>query len=245
MERFNGFVKPGSGAAAGCPGAVSRAGPKALAWLALAALLLAGLAAGCGVGKIPKTNYYVLNLPAPQNPASDSLPYTAVLMPLSASRMLAQDRIVYRETKQEIGFYEYHRWAEDPRTSIESALLSQLRARGTFRSIVPFEGRTTADYIIRGRLERLEEVDYNNGVSVHVKISAELLDGKTGRALWDGSGEATDQVSAAEVRNVVISMSEAAQSSVAKLAEDLDAYLRAKGSATASASPAPPQAAQK
>jgi uncharacterized lipoprotein YmbA len=198
------------------------------------------LAAACG-GKIPPTNYYVLHFP-PQQPASAKpLTATAVVMPLRASEMLTQDRIVYRETPEQVGFYEYHRWAEDPRLTITQAIIEQLRQRRTFRQVVLFDGRSKADYIIRGRLDRLEEVDYPEGVSVRVQLSVKLLDAQEAETLWQGAAEETGKVGVGEVRSVVAEMSAAARSGVEKLASELDTFLRANASQRERASaPLPP-----
>jgi ABC-type uncharacterized transport system auxiliary subunit len=207
--------------------------------LVAAALVLAFLAA-CG-GKIPPTHYYVLDLPAPEAKPPDALPYTAVVMPFRSSEMLLQDRIVYREGPSQVGFYEYHRWAEDPRTTILRAFLNQLTAKGTFGRVVSFEGRTNVDYVIRGRLEQLEEIDYGGGVSVQAKISAQLLDAATNRPIWSDTAEATNPVSTAEVRAVVEQMSAAVRSAVGKLVAGIDTQIRSGAAQSApAASPSAP-----
>jgi ABC-type uncharacterized transport system auxiliary subunit len=198
------------------------------------ALALALLAA-CG-GKIPPTNYYVLDLPAPVTKPADTLPYTAVVMPFRGSEMVAQDRIVYRESPSHVGFYEYHRWAEDPRTTLLRSLLGQLRATGTFERVVPFEGRTNVDYIIRGSLDQLEEIDYGGGVSVRVKISAQLVNATTNRVVWNETSEATGNVSTADVSAVVEQMSSAMRSAVGRLVEGINTHLKSNASQSAPSS---------
>jgi len=240
IEGRSGRPRPADGPRAS--GGRGRAGSAAarLAAFALALIVLAN----CG-GKIPPTNYYVLDLPAPQAKPADTLPYTAVVMPFRASEMLVQDRIVYRESPSRVGFYEYHRWAEDPRTTILRSLLSQLRASGTFSSIVPFEGRTRVDYVIRGRLEQLEEIDYGGSVSVQVKISAQLLDAATNRPVWDNTSQATGSVATAEVAAVVEQMSTAMRSAVGQLAEGINTHLRSTAARSASSSAPSGQEEQK
>jgi len=75
---------------------------------------------------------------------------------------------VYRASPEQIGFYDYHRWAADPREFVTSAITDRLRASGTFADVEVYDGRSTADYILSGRLEKLEEVDYEGGVKVEV-----------------------------------------------------------------------------
>ncbi len=195
--------------------------------VALAALgtLLIGFSAGCG-GKIPVTRYYRLDLPpAPQSAAAEG-GATAIVMPFRGSKMLTQDKIIYRPSPQEVGFYEYHRWAEDPRTTIAQSLLDHLRQRKTFSRAVLFDSRTAADYVIRGQIEQLEEIDSADGVSVALRISAELVDVGTRQPLWHGFHEETRKVEVGEVSAIVTKMSEAAGSGVAKLAAEIDAFVR-------------------
>lgn len=193
------------------------------------------LLSGCG-GKIPNTNYYLLHLPDPPARSAEPLPKTAVLMPFDASEMLTQDRIVYRPTREEVGFYEYHRWAEDPRTTVTNAFLNHLRRLNTFSQVVPFDARAKGDYIIRGRIERLEEVDFEQGVTVHVRLSAEVVEANTQEAVWQGTEEGAGEVTVGEVRDVVRQMSAATQASLQKLASSLDQHLRSGGSRRAAAS---------
>ncbi|MEX2301752.1 MAG: ABC-type transport auxiliary lipoprotein family protein [Bryobacterales bacterium] len=209
-----------------------------------AAALALALLAACG-GKIPPTNYYMLDLPAPAAKPANTLPFTAVVMPFRGSEMLGQDRIIYRETASQVGFYEYHRWAEDPRTTLLRSLLGQLRATGAFERVVPFEGRTSVDYIIRGSLDQLEEIDYGGGVSVKVKVSAQLVDAATNRVVWNETSEATGSVSTAEVSAVVEQMSTAMRSAVSQLVEGINTHLRSNAAQSALSSAPSAQGAQR
>ena len=194
---------------------------------------LVALLASCG-GKIPPTFYYQLNLqePAASNTAVGSA--TALIMPFKASEMLMQSRIVYRPSPEEVGYYEYHRWAEDPRTTVTKSFQGQLRRRGTFRQVVGFDARAKADYLIRGRIERLEEVDYGGGVTVRAKLTLDLLELPTRKTVWQGASETSQSVSVGDVRSVVTQMSGAVQSAIEKLASDLDAFVRSGAAARTS-----------
>jgi ABC-type uncharacterized transport system auxiliary subunit len=216
------------------------------AWIArlLSAAAALAVLAACG-GKIPPTNYYVLDLPAPEAKPANALPYTAVVMPFRNSEMLVQDRIVYRESPSKVGFYEYHRWAEDPSTTLLRSMLAQLRAAGAFDRVVPFEGRTNVDYIVRGRLDQLEEVDYGGGVSVRVKISAQLIETSTNRPVWTDTSEATGSVSTADVSAVVEQMSSAMRTAVSRLVEGINTHLRSAAAQSAPSSTRPAQEGQR
>ena len=190
--------------------------------LVLACLAVACLACG---GAVPPTNYYVLDLPAAV-PAAAPLEHTAVLMPIRVGGVIRQGRIVYRESPVEVGYYEYHQWGEDPRESVSRALREQVLALGTFARLDHFDGRAAADYVLRGELLRLEEVDHGGGVRAAVKISLELVESATARVVWAGTAEKSEPVSASEVRSVVAGLSAAAEQAIRQLSSELDRHLR-------------------
>ena len=190
--------------------------------VAAALAIVACLACG---GKAPPTLYYVLDLPAPTL-AEERLDRTAVLMPIRTSKLVGQGRLVYRESREQVGFYEYHRWAEDPADSVGDALLRALMARGTFASVAPFDGRTRSDFLVRGELRRLEEIDYDGPVRAAAEVSLELVDASTGQVVWFGAASRIEDVSASEVRSVVSAMSAAVQEVIRQLSAELDSHLR-------------------
>ena len=194
-------------------------------WGAAACAVVASLACG---GPVPPTFYYVLNLPAPA-PAANRLDHTAVLMPVRANRVVGQGRIVYRESREQVGFYEYHRWAEDPEDTVSAALARELMARGTFASVSAFDGRTKADFVIRGELGRLEEIDYDGPVRVKAEVSLELVNASTGRVTWSGIASRTENVPASDMRSVVSVMSAAVDATIKQLVGELDEHLRRAG----------------
>lgn len=193
---------------------------------ALAAAVAVGCLA-CGA-TAPPTHYYALDLPRPA-PAATRLAHTAVLMPIRAGEIARQGRIVYRESPHQVGFYEYHRWAEDPEDSVAEALAGELLARGTFASVTPFDGRTQADFILRGELRRIEEIDYDGPVKASVEIALELVDADTSRVIWAGSAAAVEDVPTAEVRAVVERLSVSADQAIKRLAGQIDSHFRTGG----------------
>lgn len=193
------------------------------------ALAVAAIAASLGCGATaPPTHYYALDLPRPA-PAAERLAHTAVLMPIRAGEIARQGRIVYRESPHEVGFYEYHRWAEDPEDSVTEALASELLARGTFASVTPFDGRTQADFILRGELRSIEEIDYDGPVRASVEIALELVDADTSRVVWSDSARTEEDVPTAEVRAIVERLSASADRAIKRLAGLIDSHFRSGG----------------
>lgn len=189
----------------------------------LAALLV--LTIGCG-GSLPKTNYYVLALPAPAPQAREATPYTASVLPFRAPNALEQDRIVFRPSAVEVDFYEYHRWAERPAAAITTALTERLRSQRLFSAVTVYDGKGRSDYLIRGRVSRLEEIDGPEGVSVQVELSAEAVDGKTLKTVWSASASHSGQVTQADVKAVVTEISRGADACLSQLVASLETFVR-------------------
>ena len=100
---------------------------------------------------------------------------------------------------------KYHRWAADPREFVTSAITDRLRAGGTFADVKVYDGRSSADYILSGRLEKLEEVDYERGVKVEIALSAQMIEVRTGAQVW---ANAVSEIGKVDQRNVPAVVSE-------------------------------------
>ena len=195
-----------------------------------AALLLM---AGC-IGKVVQPHYYTLET-APKLPGTVSGRQVAATVAVSqfvAPPYLRQGRIVYRQSPEEVGFYDYQRWAVDPTEIITSAMIDSLRSRELFSMVKRYDGRNAQDYLMTGRLERLEELDYEGPVRVRAEISAEIVNLRTGSTEWAGKATATFNVEKSSVDSVVAQMNHAVQGCVnqitTSLAAKMDQRLAAK-----------------
>lgn len=183
---------------------------------------------GC-LGKVKYPTYYTLRLsPATVTPAIKPTTASIAIREFRSPEYLHRGAIVYRPSEEEIGFYEYHRWATEPPKTVTESVLDYLRARGDFTQVTIYDGRSDADYLLSGRLEKLDEVDYYGRVKVEVALSAQLTDIHTGKTVWENSASETAPVEGGDVRSVVASMSQAMNRTIAKLLSTLPA-----GSATA------------
>jgi cholesterol transport system auxiliary component len=168
------------------------------------ALLMVVLPALTGCGRVRYPSYYTLNLPAPPDPAApENVRNSIAVREFQSPNYLRQGPIVYRPTPEQIGFYEYHRWASDPRSLVTSAVLDHLRASRTYSPVSKYDGRSDVDYILSGRLEKLEEVDDQAGVKVEVAISAQITRVATGATVWSNSISEVGTVSQRSVAGVV------------------------------------------
>src|SRR5258706_1706812 len=120
----------------------------------------------CG-GRVRYPTYYTLNLPAPPDPPpAENVHATVAIREFRAPAYLRQGAIVYKPSPEQISFYAYHRWAVNPCDFVTNSVIERLRASGDFARVTPYDGRPGAEYVLNGRLEKLEAIDYEDGVKV-------------------------------------------------------------------------------
>jgi ABC-type uncharacterized transport system auxiliary subunit len=172
---------------------------------------------GC-LGKVRYPAYYELHLPpAPDPPPGPEARASVAIREFRSPSYLRQGPLVYRASAEQIGFYDYHRWATDPRDFVTNAIADRLRASGNFADVKFYDGHSRTDYIISGRLERLEEVDYKGRVKVEVALSAQMTELRTGTTLWANSVSETSSVAQRDVPAVVGEMSHTMDRAIEKL----------------------------
>jgi ABC-type uncharacterized transport system auxiliary subunit len=138
-----------------------------------------------------------------------------------APAYLRQGAIVYRASPEQVGFYNYHRWAVDPREFLSNAIAGRLRAGGRFGEVKVYDGRSDVDFILSGRLEKLEEVDYEGGVKVEVALSAQMTELRSGKTVWANAATETAKVDKRTVPSIVAEMSHAMDGAIQKLLASL------------------------
>ena len=182
---------------------------------ALAALII--LLVGCG-GAVKYPNYYALHVPPPPDPpAQDGVRASLAIREFRSPTYLRQGPIVYKTSPEQIGFYNYHRWAVDPREFLANAVADRLRASGTFTQVKLYDGRPDINYVLSGRLEKLEEIDYEGGVKVEVAISAQMTSLATGATVWTNAVSEVGTLGQHDVPAVVSEMNRTMERAIVKL----------------------------
>jgi ABC-type uncharacterized transport system auxiliary subunit len=204
---------------------------KSLAMTLVALSTLAALA-GCA-GKVGRTNYYTLDLPAPPDPPAAENAHTSVaIREFRAPAYLKQGAIVYKPAPEQIGFYAYHRWAIDPCQFVTDSIIARLGAAGTFSHVKHYDGQPDADYLVSGRLEKLEEIDYEGGVRVEVAVSAQMTKLDTGTIVWSKAVSEVGEVKQHDVPTVVSEMSNTMERAIEKLLTPVPVALPVASTAT-------------
>jgi ABC-type uncharacterized transport system auxiliary subunit len=203
--------------------------------------MVVGLLSGCGSVHGPVTRYYKLDIPPAPTPAGPSAPVPLRIEPFRATSLLRQDRIVYRPSPMEVGFYEYHRWAEPPNYTLTKALADQLTGRRVFQSVEISSGVEKQDYVLRGSIDQFQEVDYKGAVKVQVSISAELEDPVRREKIWSSTASSECLVAKSDVQAVVAALGQASQQSIARLVTDVSKFVQVNRLTAASSAVTPPR----
>ena len=193
------------------------------------ALLLGTLGvitAGCGVSRPVK--YYVLDPPAQPGPAAATtaparFPIALLVARVAASHLYRDDRLVYGAGPVQLGTYEYQRWAEPPVEMVQDSLVAALRATGEYRSVSAIGSNLRGEYILRGRLNALEEVDKPE-IAARFSMGLELFDSRSGATVWADSYSHDEPVMGKTVPDVIEALDRNVRSGLQQLTANLGQY---------------------
>jgi len=205
---------------------------KPLALVAARRALITACSAGivflCGCGATRQSKYYQLTVPADaaQIEKADAVPVTLLLGSLMTSHLYREDRIVYGNTAEQLGTYEYQRWAEPPADMIGEVLLRELRASGRYRAVYYRRSNMQGDFALRGRLYDFKELT-GGQMLARVTYELEMRDLKTGATVWTHYFTHDEPVSGKDVTDVVAALDRNVQRSVGEVVASLDQYFAA------------------
>ena len=187
----------------------------------LAAVVL--LLGGCGAARPSK--YYQLTIPgdARGEQPVDPTPVTLLVGSLLSSDLYREDRIVYSTAGEEMGTYEYQRWAEPPTEMIQEVLLRELRSTGRYRAVFAHRSDAKGDFLLRGRLYDFKEVA-GNATLARLTVDFEMRDLKDGATVWTHYYHHDEPVNGKSVPAVVAALDKNVQRSVKEVLEGLDQY---------------------
>jgi cholesterol transport system auxiliary component len=184
--------------------------------------LLGAMFAAC-VGGRP-IHYYAINPPAAATATSKPDGPALLIGRITTPEALQDSRIRYRSGSNEVGAYEYQRWTERPAAMVQDLLLRTLQASGKYRQVQEASTAAAGDYLVRGKLYELEEID-NPGIRTRVSLRLELLDRKTGMVVWNHHYDRDERVEGKTIQEVVLSLERNLQQVVADAAAGIGAFL--------------------
>jgi ABC-type uncharacterized transport system auxiliary subunit len=199
-------------------------------------MTIAGLLGSCGAARPSK--YYQLTVPgdaaggaqaadaAPAGRANDAFPLTLLVGNPLASHLYREDRIVYGGPGEQMGTYEYQRWAEPPTDMMQVVLLRALRSSGRFRAVYAQRSDVNGDFLLRGRIYDFREVD-ESPMAARVTVEFEMVDLKTGATVWTHHYRYDEPVNKKDVPAVVAALDRNVQRCVKQVLGSLEEYFAA------------------
>jgi ABC-type uncharacterized transport system auxiliary subunit len=190
------------------------------------AALSAGLLAGCGAARPSK--YYQLTIPGESAQAADPVPFPVTLLvgPFRASHLYREDQIVYSMSGENMGTYEYQRWAEPPTEMLREVLMRELRTSGRYRAVDVLRSNSRGDYILYGRLYDFKEVS-GASLTTRVTMDLELREAKTGSTVWTHYYTHDEPADGKDMAAVVAALDRSAQRGVNEVKSSLTEYFSA------------------
>jgi len=191
--------------------------------LITAVALMVGWLSGCGSTRPAK--YYQLTVPTDAGAVEkvDAVPVTLLLGELMTSHLYREDRIVYGNGPEQLGTYEFQRWAEPPTEMIQEVLLRELRASGHYRAVHIRRSNVQGDFALRGRLYDFKEVS-GGQISARVTLELEMRDLKNGATVWTHYYTHDEPASGKDVPAIVAALDKNVQRGVKEIVESLDQY---------------------
>jgi ABC-type uncharacterized transport system auxiliary subunit len=189
--------------------------------------LFAGLAAGCTTARAPRY-YFLPATPVSVQPGVTPFPVTILVGRVNAPRVLRDDRIIYGMTDVEIGIDDYHRWAETPPEMLEQRVVTRLRSSGQYKAVQRLSSSARGDYVLRGHLFALNEMDDASGIKARFSFQLELFDPKVGAVVWSEKYTHDEPVDKKSVTAVVQALQKNVTAGLDQLAGSLAQYFALK-----------------
>jgi ABC-type uncharacterized transport system auxiliary subunit len=152
---------------------------------------------------MPRVHYYTLEVPHSSPGHSAESAFHITVQRFQADRVLRDDRILYRERPNELGFYEYNRWVGPPADLVTGYFTHRLKDSGVYARISSQKEGPRPDFILEGRIHRFEEVDRGKEVFASVALELELTDANSRKQVWRGEEECTRPLSSKDVSALV------------------------------------------
>jgi ABC-type uncharacterized transport system auxiliary subunit len=185
-------------------------------------LVLVLICGGCGAAR--PVHFYVID-PGPMtaNPAAPQFPVTILIARITASHLYREDRLVYGAGEVQFGIHENERWSESPVDMMQDLLLSSLRSSGQYASVARIGSMQRGNYILRGHLNSLYEVDKPQ-LLARFSLQLELFDSKAGMTVWSQSYTHDEPVSGKSVPDVIEAIDKDVHGGIQELTAGLGQY---------------------
>jgi ABC-type uncharacterized transport system auxiliary subunit len=150
-------------------------------------------------------SYYTVQLPMAPTIQASAHPVSLLVGAVSGADIYQDTQILYRIGTNQIGAYQYSRWAEPPVELLKNKLIRMLSVSGDYQSVTSLGSNSDGQFVVRGRLYNFEEVDGAN-ITGLVSMEFELYDRKSGKVLWTHFYSQSEPVQGKAIPEVVTAL---------------------------------------
>ena len=183
-----------------------------------------GVLAACGsADPVPEDQFYRLRAVLSSPPLSKALfPGTLEIDRFVADGLTAGRPIVYSEAGKpfQVKEYHYHFWTQPPTVMLRDELVSYLRAAKISNTVVTPEMRVPADYVLTGKIIRLERIIGTPPKAV-LELELSLRKATGGKLLFLETYRIEKPSDGSSVGAAVVSLNAALTAIYAKFVDDL------------------------
>ncbi|MEJ2053937.1 MAG: ABC-type transport auxiliary lipoprotein family protein [Calditrichaceae bacterium] len=152
------------------------------------AFLMGVLLWSCGGNAVIQRNFIIDydNSTNQENSVSldcSGLQYNVRINRFEISRAYNQERIALRTKSNEVIYYYYNKWAENPVSAVRHFILEKFKINNIFAGINLNEIETMPDFVINGVISQIERIDIENTHAAHVKMILEFTEANSGKIL--------------------------------------------------------------
>jgi ABC-type uncharacterized transport system auxiliary subunit len=186
--------------------------------------LLALTLGGCVSNK--PIRYYTIKSPAAPTPLTSTHAVSLLVARVSGPEIFRDTPIAYRVGANEIGTYQYRRWAEPPVEMLQGNLIRLLSSSGNYQSVASLGSTSEGQFVVRGKLYDFEEVD---GASITglVSMEFELYERKSGKVVWSHFYSQSEPVQSKEISAIVSALDVNLDRGLNEVAAGLNRYFSA------------------
>lgn len=130
---------------------------------------------------INEITYYVLDFPIPVKGDTKETVTNDVceILPVQIADVYARQRIALRKRSNEIIYYHYHQWGENPDENVSRLIQKKLSSDALFSRISDRIWNVSPRYQLLTRINNLEVIEGEDSLFAHINMDLELFDKKT------------------------------------------------------------------
>lgn len=179
---------------------------------------------GC-ISSSPKKKYFQLHIEearwgGKQQKVAEKLDKIILVESVDVEDIYNDYRIVYRTSPYQLNYYSYNFWIKRPDKVIRDAIFDYLTKVNIFKKVIYQFVEGEPDYLLKARVDALEEYDLRQVWYAHLKMEIEIKDFKSGKTVEFYRFDKRERLSERRVERVPVAISKILKRELAKVVEE-------------------------